>query len=114
MEADGESGEDRRGVRAAIAAQRFVHMFKAALDRDPMARKKRQLRGPVRQAFQGSETVDRRDLTDGVHLGVNVQRGKAGRTLVEIGNALAELRTNVAERYGWAPACHERSFNDDG
>jgi hypothetical protein len=68
----------------------------------------------VCKAFQRRQTVDRRYLSDSVHLGVNVEWRKARRTLVEVCDAFAELCANVAERCGWAPACHERSFNDDG
>ena len=37
MEAQGERGEDRVGVGAAIAGQRLAHMFEAALHRDAVA-----------------------------------------------------------------------------
>ncbi len=97
MKADGESGENRGRVGAAVTAQGLVHMFEAALHRYPVAGKQRKLGRAVRQAFQSGQPIDRRHLADGVHLGVNVERRQAGGTLVEVGDALAELCPDIAE-----------------
>jgi hypothetical protein len=97
MQPYGQCGEDCRRVGAAVATECLVHMLEAALDGHAMAGKQGELGRPVRQAFQSGKPVDRRYLADGVHLGVNVERRQAGGTRVEIGNALTELRPNVAE-----------------
>lgn len=114
VETKGEGGEDGVGVRAAVAAQRFVHMFEATLDRDTMAGEQSELRRAMRQAFEGGQSIDCRDLANRIHLSMNVERGQAGSALVEVGNTFTELCSNVTERSCWARACHDRSFNDDG
>ena len=98
VEPDREGSEDRGRIAAPIAAQRFVHMFEAALDGHAMTWKQRQLRRSMRQAFQSGQPVDCRDLADGVHLRVNIERRQARCTLVQVGNSLPELCSNVAER----------------
>ena len=70
-------------------------MLEAALHSDTMAGQQRELRRAVRQAFERGKAVDRRDLADRVHLRVDVERRQARGTLVEIGDALAELLADV-------------------
>ena len=98
MKADCESGENRRCVRAAIASERLVHMFEAALNRDPVAGQQRQLGRAMRELLQRGETVDRCHLADRVHLRMDVEWRKAGGALAELGNPRAELLADVAER----------------
>ena len=71
---------------------------RGSIDRYAVAGKQRKLGRVVCQAFQSGEPVDRRNLADGIHLGVNVERRKAGGTLAEVGDALAELCPDIAER----------------
>lgn len=110
VQSDGERSEDRVRIGASVARQSFIHMLEAAAYRDPMTRQKRQLGRTMRQAFKRRETVDRRDFTDGVHLRMDVQRGQASGAGRKVGNALAQLLPNVAERVCLAPSCHERIF----
>ena len=98
VETNGEGGENRRRVCASAASERLVHMFEAALNRDPVTRQERKLRGAMRKFFQDGETVDRGDFPDGVHLGMDIERRKAGGALVELRDALAELHPYVAQR----------------
>jgi hypothetical protein len=98
VEADGECGENRRSIGALIASEGLVHVFEAALDRDPVPGQERQLRGAMRKLFQGGEAVDRGDLADGVHLRVYIERRETGSALAELGDPLAEQRPDVAQR----------------
>jgi hypothetical protein len=98
VEANGEGGENRGRVGASAASERLVHMFEAAPNRDPVAGQERQLRRAMRKLFQCGEAVDRRDFADGVHLGVDIERRKAGGALAELCDPLAELLPDVAER----------------
>ena len=92
---DGEGGEDRVGVGASIARQGLVHMFEAALNRSPVARQKRELRGAMSEAFQRRESVDRRDFANCVHLRMNIERREARGPRGQVGNSLAQLLPNV-------------------
>ena len=71
-------------------------MLKAALHRDAVTGQKRQLCRAVRKAFERGKPVDRRNLADSVHLGVDIERRQSGRALRKVGDALTELLTNVA------------------
>ena len=98
VEAYCEGGENRRRVGASVASERLVHMFEAALNRNPVTGQERQLRRAVRKLFQSGEAVDRGDFADGVHLGMDIERRKAGGALAELGDSLAELLPDVAQR----------------
>jgi hypothetical protein len=52
----------------------------------------------MRKLFQSGKSVDRGDFADGVHLGMNIERRKAGGALAELGDPLAELLPDVAQR----------------
>ena len=81
VKADGEGGENRRSIGAAVASERLVHVLEAALHRDAVSGQKRQLRGAMSKLLQRGESIDRRDFADGVHLCVNVERRQASGTL---------------------------------
>ena len=98
VEANREGRENRRRVGASVASERLVHMFEAALNRNPVTGQERQLRRAMRKLFQSGESVDRGDFADGVHLGMNVERRKAGGALAELGDPHAELLPDVAQR----------------
>ena len=98
VEANGEGGENHRRVGASVASERLVHMFEAALNRNPVTGQERQLRRAMRKLFQSGESVDRGDFADGVHLGMNIERRKAGGALAELGDPHAELLPDVAQR----------------
>jgi hypothetical protein len=98
VETDGERGENRGRVGASIARERLVHMFKAALNRDSVTGQEGQLRGAMRKLLQRCEAVDCSDLADGVHLGVDIERRKAGSALAELRDPFAELLPDVAQR----------------
>ena len=76
-------------------------MFEAALEGYAVAWEKRELRGAVRQAFKRSKAVHRRDLTNRVHLLMDVERRQPRGPLVDVGDAVAELLAHMIER-----ACH--------
>ena len=76
VQADGEGREDRRAVAVGMAVERFVDMFEAALHRDAVPRKKRQLRRVPREAFERGKAVERGKLADRIHPGVQVERRK--------------------------------------
>ena len=73
MKPDGEGGEDCRAVTIRMAIERFPDMLEAALHRNAMSRKQRQLRRMPRQALQSSKAIDRGKLANGVHPCVKVE-----------------------------------------
>jgi hypothetical protein len=98
---DRESCEDRARVGAPVASERLVHMFKAALQGDPVARKQCKLGRAMGEALKGGKAVDRCKFADRVHLFVDVERRQASGSLVEVGNSVAELLSDMVER-----TCH--------
>ena len=48
--------------------------------------------------LERGKAVDRGDFADGVHLGMNIERRKAGGALAELGDPHAELLPDVAQR----------------
>ena len=74
MQPNGQGGENRASVRAALAVQRFAHALEAAAHGDAVAGQQRKLGRPVSKAFQRGEPIHGRNLADGVHLLVDVER----------------------------------------
>ena len=98
MKPDGKCGENRRRVGASVTPERLVHMFEAALDRDPVTGQKRQLRRAMGKLFQSGEAIDCGDFADGVHLSMDIERRKAGGAPAELGDPLTEQLPDVAQR----------------
>ena len=62
--------------------------------------KKRKLRRGARQALERGKTVDRGELADRVHPGVQVEWGKARPGLADLGDAQPDLVPHLRERIG--------------
>ena len=101
VKSDRESSEDGVGVGIPVASECFVHVLETALKSDSMARQKRKLRGTMGKAFERCQAVDRGNLTDRVHLFMDVERRKPRGSLVKVGDAITELLADLIER-----ACH--------
>jgi len=91
VEAEREGGQDRRAIGARMALEGFVEMLEAAAGRDAMSRKQRKLRGPVHQRFQRIEAIIGRDLANGIHPGVNIERGQTSCASGEFSETFADL-----------------------
>ena len=91
VEAEREGGHDRRAIGARMALEGFVEMLEAAAGRDAMSRKQRKLRGPVHQRFQRIEAIIGRDLANGIHPGVNIERGQTSCASGEFSETFADL-----------------------
>ena len=72
-------------------------MLEAGLGGDPVTREQSQLRGAIGEALERRHSVDRRDLANGVHLGVDVERRQPGGASVKVGNPVTQLPANLVE-----------------
>jgi hypothetical protein len=77
-------------------------MFEAAASGDSMTGQEGQLRRAVHQPFQRIESVDGRNLTDGIHSRVNIKRGEPFGTALDLSHAFADLISYWPERF----LCH--------
>jgi hypothetical protein len=57
-----------------MAVERFIDMLEARCQRDTVPGKQRKLRRAACQAFQRGKSMIGRELADGVHPGVEVER----------------------------------------
>jgi hypothetical protein len=91
MQPEREGSEDRRAIRARMTLEGFVEMLETAAGRDAVARKQGELRRTVHQRFQRIEAIVCRDLPDGVHPGVDIERRQSSCASGEFGEAFADL-----------------------
>src|SRR3954454_3248784 len=91
VKADGEGGEDRGHVARRLAPDRFVDMLQATLHRYPVARKQRELRGVAGKPFERDQAVDRGDLADRVHSGMEIERGQTRSGFADLSQPKTDL-----------------------
>ena len=88
-----QSVSDRLSIAASTCSM-------TRLNGDSVTGQKRELRRTARQSFEGSEAVRDRELPDGVHLRVKLERRDAGARIADLGDAKADLRPNVRQWIG--------------
>ena len=100
MGANGEGGEDGAAIAFRAAVDGRFDMLETGLDRDPVTRKKGQLRRATRQAFQRRQAISYRELPDRIHLRVEIHRRQPRARVADLGDAQADLRPHIGERIG--------------
>ena len=97
MQADRQRGEDRGAIAVAAAVERFIDMLEAGLQRYPVTGQQCALRRISRQAFERAQTMLDRELTNGVHPGMEVERRQAHAPIADLGDAQPDLRPDMLE-----------------
>ena len=100
VESNCERREDCVAVSLGPAFKRFIDKLETRLNSDSVAREKRELRGAARQSLEGREAVRDRELTNGVHLGVQLEWGDSGPSIADLGDSKTDLRPDVRQWIG--------------
>ena len=74
VQANSERREDGGAIGLGPAVDRFFDMFEAGLHGHTVARKKRELRGVPRQTFERGKAIRGRELANGIHARVQIER----------------------------------------